>query len=67
MVTTYALIENGVVTNVAVAEGEWPFPGEAVALEPGSHVGIGCGYDGTAFTYPDASPVLPPDTGMDVL
>jgi hypothetical protein len=48
---TYAIIENGTVTNVAVWDGEteWPHEGDAVLIPEGSSVGIGWDYDGKKF------------------
>lgn len=51
----YGKIENGLVTNAAVADGAWAAaaPGTWVALPTG--VGIGWRYDDASFTAPGAS------------
>jgi hypothetical protein len=54
----YAIIENGVVTNVAVWDGktEWtPKEGKAVEIAEGVSAGIGWDYDGKKFV--DKRPV----------
>ena len=56
--TRYAIIENGVVGNVALWDGatEWADAAGAIPLPEDSPVGPGYTYDGTAFTAP-AQPV----------
>jgi hypothetical protein len=49
----YAIIENGVVTNVVVAEAD--YAAEQGWIDAGI-AGIGWKYDGTAFTAPDPVP-----------
>lgn len=43
---TYAIIENGSVTNVIIWDGEteWSHDGKAVLIPEGSHAGIGWDY-----------------------
>lgn len=67
MVTTYAIIEEGVVVNVALADGAWPFGDHAVPCP--LNVGIGHLYADGVFTQPDGAPVPPidPHPGLNVL
>lgn len=39
----YAIIENGIVANLAVAEGPWPFPAQTVIDVTGGHPVTGAG------------------------
>lgn len=59
-INTYAIVENGVVTNVVLWDGvaEWTPPlGSAANLLPlGSQVGVGYTFDGTTYTEPAVSP-----------
>lgn len=59
----YAVVNNGVVVNIAVWDGEseWkPTDGVAVLAEDG--VGVGWSYDGKKFIKPASKPdaVIPP-------
>lgn len=56
-VRTYAIVENGVVVNSALWDGEseWsPEVGEAVLVPEGLYFNIGWLYDGSVFTDPNA-------------
>ena len=57
-VNTFAIIQDEVVTNVAVAEGDtWPFEEVlAVVIPVGLPVGIGWGYTGGQFVAPPSPP-----------
>lgn len=63
METRYAIIENGVVTNVAIASGPWPFLEQTAVALTGAEGGVAAGwlYDGTAFTDPNP----PPSVGIE--
>lgn len=55
MMSRYAIIENGAVTNVVIWDGEAEcaaIPADAVKLDDGSPVGPGYAYDGSTFTPP---------------
>ncbi|OXI70113.1 hypothetical protein CFB81_16375 [Burkholderia sp. AU28863] len=56
-VSNYAVVENGLVTNLVVWDGEteWTPPeGSTVVLvEPGTFVSIGYTYDGKTFAEPE--------------
>ncbi|EFG2177740.1 hypothetical protein [Escherichia coli] len=63
MSNIYAVVQNGVVVNIAVWDGEseWnPSDGVAVLAEEG--VGVGWSYDGKKFIKPASKPdaVIPP-------
>lgn len=55
---SYAIIENGIVINTAVAEGAWPFP-EQHAIEIPDGVGVAIGDSGDPATWP--APVVSPE------
>lgn len=50
----YAIVVNGIVTNVVIWDGvtQWAHEGEAVAIAD-MPIGIGWNYDGSVFTEPD--------------
>jgi hypothetical protein len=58
MSNRYAVIENGLVTNVALWDGvtEWDGSTSTVLLPADSPVGPGYTYDGTTFTAPPSPP-----------
>lgn len=65
MMNSYALIENGAVTNVVVWDGNtaaWaPAEGvQAVEIADGQTVGIGYSYDGSTFVSPPRAPEVTP-------
>lgn len=57
----YAIIENGVVVNVVLWDGQtqWADSQAAILLPAGSPVGPGYTYDGTNFTAPPPPPAYP--------
>lgn len=57
METIYAVVEDGVVTNLAVWDGEsdWE-PETGIAVKVESPCGIGWGYDGENFVAPEQDP-----------
>lgn len=55
----YALIEDGVVVNVAIAYGEWPHGGQAVNIDDQPEVTPGWAYANGVFVAPP-EPELPP-------
>lgn len=60
----YAIIENGIVTNIVLWDGqaEWSNSAFATPIPAGQNVGIGSTYDGTTWTAPPG----PSDAGADV-
>ena len=53
MTTVYAIIENGVVVNTAIADGPWPFEGQqAVPVPDDTPVSIGWLYADGQFSEP---------------
>ena len=60
-----AMIQNGVVVNLAVAPADdsWPHDGfEIIEIEPSQFVGIGWLWDGLSFSAPLASVIEPEDS-----
>lgn len=59
MMETYAIVEQGTVSNIVVWDGgpEWTPPADStqVLLPAGSPVGVGYTYNGTQFTPPAGS------------
>jgi hypothetical protein len=68
----YAIVESGVVVNVALWDGDigtWsPAEGQTAVLLPDDSVGIGHSYAGGVFTSPPApaAPVIPPPTYQEL-
>jgi hypothetical protein len=62
----HALIEDGIVINVIVWDGESPYdPGEGVTIKPCSDlVGAGFTYNGKKFTPPELEPEPSPLQGL---
>jgi hypothetical protein len=59
MIKTFAKIENGIVTNIALAEDTWPFENDPhIEIPEGVQVGIGWSYDGTSFIAPSEPEVV---------
>lgn len=55
MMSRYAIVQNGVVTNVVIWDGEAEcaaIPADAIKLDDGSLVSPGYTYDGVTFTPP---------------
>lgn len=59
----YAIIENGVVVNIAEAEPE--FAAEKGWIELPDGIGIGCTYDGESFSQPEANAASPSSSDVD--
>ncbi|SDH08997.1 hypothetical protein SAMN05216466_10762 [Paraburkholderia phenazinium] len=62
-ISTYAVVENGAVTNVILWDGQsgWEPPAGTTAhpLPDGSPATIGYLFDGTSYTAPPATPKTP--------
>lgn len=59
----YAIIKNGRVDNIAIAEGAWPFDDVAIEIQPGQ-CDIGWSYDGS-FVEPE-KPVKPRNIAAEI-
>lgn len=53
---TYAIIEEGVVVNLAVAAGSWPFPNQTAIEITNPEITIGWTWDGGTFLPPAPAP-----------
>lgn len=70
MLKTFAKVEDGIVTNIAIAEGVWPFADDPYIEAPGG-VSVGWGYSDGQFSdlAPPASSsaIQPISTGLQTL
>lgn len=59
----YAIVEDGVVTNIVLWDGiaEWKHPGQAIdaSAKENEFIGVGWTYDGEAFKAPKHPPPPP--------